>query len=231
MVTDAVIFDFDDTLVQTNCIFELAREKFFAVMASYGCHDRAAMDTFLNQTDIRHVLSRGYMAKECFPHALRDAYRHFIAASGREADAATARLMEDIGWQVYTVPPCLIEGAVEVLQALQGKTRLFLLTQGDADVQQRRLAMSGLLEYFADYRIVRNKDEQAFLDFTADMNIDRASSWMIGNSLRSDINPALKIGMKAIHYQMPAWDFEFEEPIGNYTSVEKLIDILEVLRL
>ncbi len=231
MVVDAVIFDFDDTLVETNCIFEAAREKFFAIMSAWGCADRDSMAEFLNQADIRRVMDKGYMAKDCFPLALRETYEHFIALSGREADAAAGEVIENIGWEVYDISPCYTPGAREVLSALQGKVRLFLLTQGDSDMQQERLTASELLNYFDGYRIVKTKDQAAYLDFVADMQIDIHRSWMIGNSLRSDINPALAIGMNAIHYQLPAWDFEHEEPVGLFASVDKLRDVLEVLPL
>lgn len=67
MVTDAIIFDFDDTLVATNVIFESVREEFFAQMAALGFTDQEAIAEYLNQTDINNVLALGNMGKDCFP--------------------------------------------------------------------------------------------------------------------------------------------------------------------
>ena len=67
MVTDAIIFDFDDTLVATNVIFEDIRQEFFAQMAELGFTEQVAIAEYLNQADINNVLALGYMGKECFP--------------------------------------------------------------------------------------------------------------------------------------------------------------------
>ena len=53
---------------------------------------------------------------------------------------------------------------------------------------------------------------------------------MVGNSLRSDINPALGVGLKAVHYQLPAWDFEHEEAIGEHYSITNLLDLEELIK-
>lgn len=81
MVTDAIIFDFDDTLVATNVIFESVREEFFAQMAALGFTDQEAIAEYLNQTDINNVLALGYMGKDCFPRAMGQTYQHFAALS------------------------------------------------------------------------------------------------------------------------------------------------------
>ena len=62
------------------------------------------------------------------------------------------------------------------------------------------------------------------------MDIEVAHSWMVGNSLRSDINPALGVGLRAVHYQLPAWDFEHEEAIGEHYSITNLLDLEELIK-
>ena len=231
MVTDAVIFDFDDTLVATNIIFENARKRFFEIMAAYGCTDCNALGEYLNTADVNNVLSKGYMAKDCFPRAMRQTYEYFICQSGKEVDQTVADAIESIGFEVYDHDVNYQDGAQELLSALQGKVRLFLLTQGETTTQQKRLDRSGVLEFFDDFRIVRNKNREEYLSFLMDMNIDAPRSWMIGNSLRSDINPALSAGLLAAHYKIPAWDFEHEDPAGNYDTIYNLLDFLELIEL
>lgn len=138
--------------------------------------------------------------------------------------------MENIGWQVYEREADYLPGAEELLSSLQGQARLFLLTQGDTEVQKRRLDRRGVLQYFDDFRIVINKDIAAYRSFVVDMDIEVAHSWMVGNSLRSDINPALGVGLKAVHYQLPAWDFEHEEAIGEHYSITNLLDLEELIK-
>jgi len=230
MVTDSVIFDFDDTLVATNLIFEEARICFFEAMAACGCHDRRVIGEYLNNADICNVVAKGYMAKDCFPRAMRQTYEHFIGRAGRDIDQNIADAVEKIGFEVYDREVNYQPGAVDLLSALQGKVRLFLLTQGEEKTQNKRLDRSGVLTYFDDYRIVRNKSKEEYLSFLSDKNIDAGRSWMIGNSLRSDINPALSAGLMAAHYKIPAWDFEHEEPVGNYHTIYNLVEFLELIQ-
>ena len=229
MVTDAIIFDFDDTLVATNVIFEQVRQEFFSRMAELGFEDQPAVAAYLNQADIKNVLALGYMGKDCFPRAMGQTYRHFSALAGREPDCRVARGLEDIGWQVYDLPAEYLPGAEELLEFLQGRARLFLLTQGDQEIQQRRLQRRGVLRYFDDYRIVAVKNPAAYSAFLAELRISASNSWMVGNSLRSDINPALSVGLRAVHYQLPAWEFEHEEAIGAHYSITNLLDLKELL--
>lgn len=231
MVVDSVIFDFDDTLVATNIVYEEARERFFTAMEQLGCRDRGAMAVFLNDTDIQNVVAQGYLAKDCFPRAMRSTYEHFIATAGCAGDPATADAMEQIAWDVYERETEYLEGAGELLETLRGKVRLFLLTQGDRDIQLKRLQTSGVLGYFDDFRIVPVKTTDEYQLFIKDMNIDASRSWMIGNSLRSDVNPAISAGLMAAHYKIPAWDFEHEEPLGEYHTLYNLTDFLELIEL
>jgi putative hydrolase of the HAD superfamily len=231
MVVDAVIFDFDDTLVATNIIYDEARERFFVAMERLGCLDREAMGEFLNDTDIKYVRELGFLANDCFPRAMRATYEHFVTIAGGTCDAVTADTMEQIAWDVYERETEFMEGARELLEKLQGRVRLFLLTQGDKDTQLKRLQMSGLLQYFDDFRIVPVKTKNEYQEFIAEMNIDASRSWMVGNSLRHDVNPAISTGLKAAHYKIPAWDFEHEEPLGEYDTLNNLTDFLELISL
>lgn len=231
MVTDAIIFDFDDTLVATNVIFEDIRQEFFAQMAELGFTEQVAIAEYLNQADINNVLALGYMGKECFPRAMGQTYQHFVSLAGQTYDPQIAQRLENIGWQVYQREAEYLPGAKELLTSLQGKARLFLLTQGDSGIQARRLKQRGILPYFDDFRIVVSKDVAAYTSFIRDMNIDVERSWMVGNSLRSDINPALTVGLKAVHYQLPAWDFEHEEALGEHYSITNLLDLKELIGL
>lgn len=229
MKPDAVIFDFDDTLVASNCLFDAAREVIFTAMREGKFHGEAEWADYLNHTDIANVRKAGYFSANCFPDAMRDTYLYFATQSGLEPDAAQAAALEATGWQVYEAEAVSIEGAEELLTALKGRARLFLLTQGDPAVQEKRLEKSGLLPYFDAYYIVRHKDADAFRALITAQDIDASRSWMIGNSLRSDINPALEAGLNAAHFQISGWDYEHADPTGGHIILHRLIDFLELI--
>ena len=127
-------------------------------MAALGFTDQEAIAEYLNQTDINNVLALGYMGKDCFPRAMGQTYQHFAALSKQIYDPQIAHSLENIGWQVYEREAEYLPGAEELLSSLQGQARLFLLTQGDTEVQKRRLDRRGVLQYFDDLEAFANSD-------------------------------------------------------------------------
>lgn len=227
---DAVIFDFDDTLVATNHLFDQARLELFAALRQLGCEQEGQWPDFLAQADEANVAEQGFLSKDCFPRAIGQTYRHFAAASGLPVRDSLAEELEQIGWRVYAATPALIEGAEEVLQALRERARLFLLTQGDAQIQLNRIQASGLLPYFRQCYVVQTKDQAAYERLIATEDIDRRRSWMVGNSLRSDINPALAAGLRAAHFTRPAWSYEDVEPQGEPWRIQRLLQLMELIK-
>ena len=228
-MTEAIIFDFDDTLVATNRIYDEARREFFAEMTAFGKFDEDEMAYYLNAADIANVEAAGHLAKECFPLAMRQTYEHFLKAAGKDCREGAAQKMEDIGWRVFDKEPSWLPGAKELLAELQGKVKLFLFSQGNIAIQETRIRKSGVLAYFDDYRIVEQKDAGSLSGLIKDKGIDVSASWMVGNSVRSDINPALENGLNAALYVGDVWDYELAEPVGAYHRLDELKDILELI--
>ncbi|MDO4581058.1 MAG: HAD family hydrolase [Bacillota bacterium] len=230
MAARAIIFDFDDTLVQTNVLYEQARVIFFAAMRRLGFCPDAAMAEYLDKADIAALERAGYMAKHCFPQALRDTYIYYCRRQGRLPEDRQAREIEDIGWAVFDQEAEHVPGALELLKALHGVYPLYLLTQGEEDIQQRRLRRSGLCGYFDACYIVGVKDAEAFRAIIAERDIDAAGSWCVGNSLRSDINPALAAGLNAAQLLIDCWGYEQQPPAGEYHQIRELSEFLELIK-
>lgn len=229
MDIQALICDFDDTLVESYVEFLRAEQQFLQAMAELDLpHDQAVVD-YLRAADIAHVEQRGYMHPDCFPRALALTYRHYAALAGQSPDPAIAERLEQIGWRIFQRPPRLVEGALNLLQTLQGRTRLFLLTQGDEQVQRQRVEASGLPVYFEQCRIIRSKDEAAYRRLIAEWGLIPSRCWMLGNSLKADIAPALAVGLNAAFFQRQAWSYEHDEPRGAYHVVSSLAEFLELI--
>jgi putative hydrolase of the HAD superfamily len=220
-VERAVIFDFDDTLVYTNEIFDAAKSRFYALMRERNLFDKQ-LPQILNNIDIANVKRAGGLCRSCFPDALRQTYLYYCRLKLQPADEKIAAACADLGWQVYKTKPTLVPGAESLLQKLKGHYRLYLMTQGDIDSQKQRMETSGLLAYFHDYKIVKAKNKLHFQQLIKDKNIDKKGSWSVGNSLRSDINPALLAGLNAIHVQIDCWDYESTKPLAGYYQVASL---------
>jgi putative hydrolase of the HAD superfamily len=118
----------------------------------------------------------------------------------------------EIGLGVTEHPMVLLAGVPEALARLSGRFRLLLLTKGDREVQENKLARSGLGHFFDGVHIVPEKDADVIRVLMAEYGLQPEQTWLVGNSPRSDINPALEAGIGAIHVPHPnTWDLEQEE--------------------
>jgi putative hydrolase of the HAD superfamily len=109
-------------------------------------------------------------------------------------------------------PLTLIDGVRETLEYLSRRHRLVLFTKGDSSEQSGKLDRSGLAAFFDDTRVVREKDATTYRAAVAELGAPAHETWMVGNSPRSDINPALSAGLKAVWIPHPdTWRLEHED--------------------
>lgn len=229
MVPDLVIFDFDDTLVRSYPIFLLYEEQFVMEMVELGFSDTCAVRNFFRAQDIALVTEAGYPAADCFPRAMSATYRHFSAIAGRNAEPVVAARLEEIGWNVHFDPPSHSPGVRDVLDTLYGQVRMIVFSQGETRSQLRRIEASGLQDYFLSCHVTHRKTPDAYRQLLAVYRAEPGKSWMVGNSLKSDVNPALAIGMNVIHYDTDDWSFDQEESQGKYYRVTRLTEIPELV--
>jgi len=188
-----VSFDADDTLWHNEQYFLDAQENFWLLMEDFLPAHSSAQE--LMNTEVQNIELYGYGIK-AFILSMIEAAIHI--SDGR----ITSRGIETIigfGKQMLDKPVELIDGVEEVLQALHGRYRLVVTTKGDLLDQERKLIKSGLSAYFHHIEIVSDKNEAEYLKLIRHLDIDPAQFLMIGNSLRSDILPVLKVGGHGIH--------------------------------
>lgn len=223
------IFDFDDTLVETTIYYDKAKDKFAEKMSGFGFPVEEALD-ILNQFDIKNVIKCGGFHKECFPNALVETYEHFCSKHGIEVCQITAQWMEDLGWWVFEQPAELIDGVIEALELLKGKIPLYMATKGDAKIQKARINESGLGKYFEAIYIVPDKTHTEYSGIAAENGLKPAESWIVGNSMKGDINPGIKSGFNCIHvFHHNTWDFEEEAPVGEHYSVRSIREVPSIV--
>ena len=225
----AILMDFDDTLVETTVHFNRAKNRFARIMTGMGFPDEEVLET-LNQFDIKNVRLYGGFLKDCFPRALGETYEHYCKAFGRDYNPVLRKEVEDLGWWVFEQPARPIQGAEEVLGRLHGRFPLLLATKGDPVVQKERVEGSGLSRWFDKVYVLIDKNMTAYRNIALEQGIRPPTSWVVGNSMKSDINPALKAGFKCIYIPHPhTWDFEDEEPVGGHVSVDCITGVLKVV--
>lgn len=224
-----ILIDFDDTLVETTVYFNQAKDSFAGIMSSLGFPVQEALAT-LNRFDIRNVKLCGGFLKECFPRALGETYEAYCRAYGRGIKQTLKKEIEELGWQVFSQPVEPVKNAAEVLEKLSGRFPLYLTTRGDPELQRERIAQSGLSRWFKRIYILAEKNEKTYRGIAFEQQISPPLSWVVGNSMKSDVNPALRAGFRSIYIHHPhTWDYEDELPVGGHVSVDSIIDILRVL--
>ena len=227
-----MIFDFDDTLVYAHEQFQLAEKQFALHMLELGLYDEKLLNA-ARERDIANVRRAGYLATDCFPTALVETYESYCAKYRRQPDAAVKRQLLLLGYQPYINPPRPLEGAKELLRQLRlsgwSKRSLILFTQGEQKIQRRRLRLSGLRGMFGVIEIVREKNDAALQALLKKQRLEPSLSWYVGNSLRHDINPAIRAGLNAVHLNTAGWSYEDEEPGGFYHSISHLGQLTAIL--
>lgn len=205
-----VIFDADDTLWDTQPLYEKSKLRFFRLMDRCGFPLEEASSR-LETMDHANVSKFGF-SKERFPRSMRDTYAALCTIHGRRFDQETADRALEIGQAVFEQSPIVLDGVVETLSELRrNRVKLLLATKGDQEVQTLRVSSSGLRPYFERVYVLKDKGVREFKQIISDENIQLSRGWSVGNSTRSDINPALAAGLNAIWIHRETWVYERAE--------------------
>ena len=206
-----LLFDADDTLWESNIYFERVIEEFLDLLAHSG-KPREEMRQILNAVEHSHLATRGYGAKP-FGLNLRDAFKKL---TGNPAGSEIRRWVDERIVQIEGHDIELLDGVAETLEYLAERHKLVLLTKGRENEQLQKLSRSGVGAFFSVVEVVREKEVQTYLTLLERHRFERGKTWMIGNSPKSDINPALAAGLHAVlipHHQ--TWVLEHENLPGE----------------
>lgn len=207
MARETLLIDADDTLWENNVFFEQAIEDFLGLLDPLG-YSRAYSRHILNETERRNIRQHGYGVKS-FGRSLEDTY---MKLAGHLAQRATIEAIHKRVEALERTPPHVLDGVVETLDYLADRHRLILFTKGEAAEQAAKVERSGLQIHFDAIEILPEKNTQTYRALVNRHHVVKSRGWMVGNSPRSDINPALEAGLNAVFIPHPAtWALEQEE--------------------
>lgn len=215
-----IAFDADDTLWDCQSYFEQVENRLYQLIAPY-CENPAAE---LFKTESGNMADLGYGCKaftiSIIETALRVAGSHVDASQLSELLAACKQLLQ--------LPATPLPGVEETLDRIDGYRKV-CFTKGELQDQENKLRRSGLLRYFDDVEITSDKGQKEFLALCDHQQIHPSELLMVGNSLKSDIAPALAIGAWAIHIPFHVtWQLEhFEE--FDHERLKKIEQFSELL--
>ncbi len=202
-----VVFDGDDTLWRTEPLYDEARSQTRRIVEASGL-DGAAWEERERRIDVENVAAYGY-SMERFPTSCVQAYVEICRSAERAPESAIAERIRQAARSVFERNPPIAPGARETLRRLRARgARLALLTKGDRALQARRIEHSGLRKFFDVIAIVADKSPAAILDVVAALGVDAHDAWMVGNSMRSDVLPAIEAGLRAIWIPAHVWEHE-----------------------
>ena len=205
------MIDADDTLWENNIYFERVIDLYTRLMEAAGHEARVARDTLYGIERVRTKLD-GYGIQNFRTSLLEAVDRLLTADEVARAAAALDEACMALAWEV----PHVLEGVAPTLRTLSSRHRLILFTKGDLDDQMGKLRRAGLRRYFHQVDVVREKDVATYRETLERHGIRPSDAWMIGNSPRSDILPALDCGLGAVFIpHVVTWALEqCEIPVG-----------------
>jgi putative hydrolase of the HAD superfamily len=206
MRRNTLLIDADDTLWENNVFFENLIEDFITLVEPYG-FTRAYIRHILNETERKNIRQYGYGVRS-FGRSLEETYMKLAEHQAkREQLAEIHNRVVDL----ERTPPKILDGVPETLAYLTERHRLILFTKGEPAEQSAKVQRSGLQGFFEAIEIVHEKDTVTYTGLVSKHKIVKSQGWMIGNSPRSDINPALKVGLNAVYIpHQHTWHLEHE---------------------
>jgi len=224
-LTYDLVFDADDTLWENNIYFERAFEQFVEFL-DHSTLNATEVRAVLDEIELANNKIHGYGAAN-FTMNLQQCYRHLVEREIRQEDLD--RIMALAG-QIIEQPVELIEGVEETLAELSTRHRLTLFTKGHPEEQRMKIDRSGLAGRFHHTAIVKEKDAAAYRKLTVDLKMEPERTWMIGNSPKSDVNPAIEAGLNAVFIpHAHTWTLERQEvsaPGPRLLVLERFADLV-----
>ena len=215
-----LLLDADDTLWENNIYFERAIAAFIRFL-DHKRHSPAEVRQALNQAEHESIAAMGY-GLASFTHSLMTCFRRL---SEREVSTADEEKIRSFARSIADQSIELMPGVSELLPQLAARHRLILMTKGAKHEQADKLERSGLAPYFSAIEIVPEKKPEVYREVVLRHHCEPCATWMIGNSPKSDINPALAAGLHAVFVvHKDTWVLEHAE-LATVPSGQKLLEI------
>jgi len=224
MKFDAIAFDADDTLWHNMNLFDNSQNKFRDLLLPD--HSPDWINERLYAAETRNLEIFGYGVKGFTLSMIETA----IELTEGRITANEIQSILDVGKTMLKTPAQLLDNVQHVIHELSHVHTLMLITKGDLFDQERKIAQSGLANYFTHVEILSNKSEADYQRILDRYNLSADRFLMIGNSLRSDILPVVAIGGQAVHipYQI-TWQHEIatkeEQSKHTYHQLEAIAQL------
>ena len=207
MPPQTLLIDADDTLWENNIYFERAIAGFISFLNHHQFSPEQVREV-LNDVERECIVKHGY-GLQSFAHALVDTFERL---SPRPVTPELHSQIQSFAHTIEGHPIEFLPEVPETLEYLSRRHRLILVTKGAVPEQIGKVERSGVRQYFPEIEVVAEKNPATYNRIVEQFQLDRTSTWMVGNSPKSDINPALAVGLHAVFVPHgDTWILEHEE--------------------
>jgi len=220
-----IAFDADDTLWENENFFRDAEHEFCQVMAEFvPVHETIEA---LYKVELQNMELYGYGVKAFMLSLVETS---LLISQGRVRPEQTEAIIA-IGKRMLQKDVILLDSVVDLLDKLYGRFKLVVASKGDLLDQERKLKKSGLLKYFHHIEIMTHKREENYRELLKHLDIGPEKFLMVGNSLRSDVLPVVRLGGYAAHIPYyTTWEHEKMDPgeikSDRFFELKQIHDVL-----
>jgi putative hydrolase of the HAD superfamily len=222
-----IAFDADDTLWHSERVFKLTEQRFTALLADHVGSD--GLSQRLLETEKRNLQYYGFGRKGFVLSMIETA----IDVTGGKVPTAILKDLIDLGRDIAAHPIEILPDVRETLAAIADRYRILLITKGDLLDQEQKLARSGLGELFQAVEIVSDKSPLTYRRIFTRHGDGPERSMMVGNSLKSDVVPAIEVGSWGIFIPHPlTWAMEHAEApkdAPRFRQIERIAELSDLL--
>ena len=213
MLFDLIAFDADDTLWHNERLYEQTQAGLVELLAGYGIGEKP-VDECLLKVESRNIRVFGYGIKSFTLSMIETA----VDLTGGRISGQDVLAILDLAKSQLNAPVELLDHVKGTVSRLAASHRLMVITKGELQDQENKMARSGLGEFFRDIEVVSDKTPESYARLFKNHSLDPKRTLMVGNSLRSDILPILELGGYAVYipYQL-TWLHEAAEAPASGT--------------
>ena len=227
-----IFFDADDTLWSTAALYHEVKQKYEDLLRGVGIDDPKLL-VRLDELDVSRVPMHGFTIDR-FIGSMILLYEQLSLERQYPVYLSVVERIKLLG-ETLRQPPVLFDDTIPVLTRLSESYRLVLVTAGDYHHQTEKVRATGVAHFFRGVRILPVKTVETVAPVVQGLGVDPSECWFVGNSPRSDIVPALELGMKAILIKRNTWVYDevfpegYEPDRSRFWEVESLTDAMNII--
>lgn len=228
-----VIFDLDDTLIDTSNVYWKSRSSFVEIISEELLIEKNILIAEFEKFDSININILGFSPYR-YEKSMVDTYKYICQKINRRPSKKTILSIRTCGSLIRKEVPNLISGAKDILEWTSQNHITGLITRGEYSWQMQKIHSLKIDKYFKFIRVVDNKNVAVFKEAIQDTGQLIQNTWIIGDSVKSDINPGIKLGANCILYTYTHphyyWEQDYEPcDADNFYKVNKLENIKQAI--